>query len=193
MNIERRFAPTEIREKGNTLVGHAATFNQTYDLGQFEEQIDSGAFDEAIERDDVRALWNHDPNIVLGRIKAGTLRLSKDKTGLLSEIDLPESATQIRESIERGDVDQMSFGFSVEDERWEKREGKTDLRTILKAQLYDVSPVTFPANPNTDIALRSHDAWAKEREANARAREELEETKAIADIVQAKQEQDEAA
>jgi len=172
MNIERRFAPTEIREKGKTLVGHAATFNQVYDLGQFEEQIDPGAFDKALERDDVRALWNHDPNIVLGRIKAGTLRLSKDETGLVSEIDLPESATAVREAIERGDVDQMSFGFSVEDERWEKRDGKTDLRTILQARLYDVSPVTYPANPNTDIALRSRDEWAEQREAEARRREE---------------------
>ena len=164
--IERRFLPTdaELRDEGNRLVGHAATFEQPYSLGVFDEVIDRGAFDDAIENDDVRALWNHDPNIVLGRTKSGTLKLSKDKHGLLSEIDLPKSAESQREAIERGDVDQMSFGFSVEEEKWEEREDDVDLRTILRAKLYDVSPVTFPANPNTDVALRSHEEWQKECE-----------------------------
>ena len=173
----RSFALSEIRAEDKTLVGHAATFNEPYDLGQFEEVIDPDAFNDAIENDDVRALWNHDPNFPLGRTKAGTLRLSKDERGLVSEIDLPESAVMIREAIARGDVDQMSFGFSVEDERWEKREGKTDLRTLLKVRLFDVSPVTYPANPNTDIALRSHQEWSATEEDKKRAADERAEWK----------------
>lgn len=155
-----------------TLIGHAATFDDPYPIADFEEVIDRHAFDEAIERDDVRALWNHDANYLLGRKKSGTLRLSTDKTGLVSEIDLPDSATMVREAIERGDVDQMSFGFAVQEEEWQKREDKPDLRTIKKVMLYDVSPVTYPANANTDVALRSHEAFVESEEADRRRVEE---------------------
>jgi len=164
MTKETRAFAFEARAEDKTLVGHAATYDDPYPIGDFEEVIARGAFDDAIENDDVRALWNHDPNYPLGRTKSGTLRLSSDKTGLLSEIDLPESATMIREAIERGDVDQMSFGFSVLEEEWVKRDDKPDLRTIRKVRLFDVSPVTYPANPNTDIAFRSHETWQQQRE-----------------------------
>jgi HK97 family phage prohead protease len=140
-----------------TLRGHAATFGDVYDLGPFDERFAAGAFDDVLT-DDVRALWNHDANTVLGRTKSGTLRLSVDERGLMTEIDLPESAMALREAIARGDVDQMSHGFTVEKDTWETTDKETgrELRTIEKVgTLYDVSPVTFPANPNTDVALRS--------------------------------------
>lgn len=176
MSKETRSFRFEVRadedEEKQTLVGHAATFNEPYEIMGFEEVIDSGAFDDAIKNDDVRALWNHDPNYPLGRTKAGTLRLSKDKTGLVSEIDLPDSAFMVKEAIKRGDVDQMSFGFSVLEEEWQKREGKPDLRTLKKVKLFDVSPVTYPANPNTDIALRSHQEWEATEEDRERKRQE---------------------
>ena len=160
MNIERRFVPfAEFRadEKTATIRGHPATFDDTYDLGPFDERIAPGAFDNVMS-DDVRALFNHDANQILGRTKTGTLRLSLDKVGLFSEIDLPESATTLREAIARGDIDQMSFGFSVKRDTWEvlDEESGRELRTIEEVgRLFDVSPVTFPANPNTDVALRS--------------------------------------
>ena len=158
MDIERRFRPfAEFRaDDGGILKGHAATFNDWYDLGFFEERIAPGAFDNVLG-DDVRALFNHDPNHVLGRTKSGTLKVSVDKRGLYTEITLPGSATALREAIERGDIDQMSFGFTVAEDTWEKdaQEDK-ERRTITRiGKLYDVSPVTFPANPNTDVALRS--------------------------------------
>lgn len=160
-DLERRFVSfAEFREEGSTgtLRGHAATFNDVYSLGMFEERIAPGAFDEVLD-DDVRALFNHDSNHVLGRTKSGTLRLSVDERGLFTEIDLPESAANLREAIERGDIDQMSFGFTVAGDEWETNEDTgRELRTITKiGRLFDVSPVTFPANPNTDVALRSRE------------------------------------
>jgi len=165
MSIERRTRPTEFRADGEgdgfTTSGHAATYDEPYDLGPFDERIARGAFDGAIESDDVRALWNHDSSNVLGRTKAGTLRLSSDKVGLLSEIDFPATAVRERESVERGDVDQMSFGFSVVRELWEEDKEGRELRTILEAKLYDVSPVAFPANESTDLSIaeRSLAEW----------------------------------
>lgn len=161
--IEARYRPfAEFRvdgdDEGTTLTGHAATFDDPYDLGPFEERIEAGAFDRAIKEDDVRALWNHDPNHPLGRLKSGTLRLSTDDVGLVSEIDLPRSAEVVREAVERGDVDQMSFAFRVTVEEWEEREDDKPLRTLKEVELWDVSPVTFPANPNTDVGLRSLEA-----------------------------------
>ena len=166
MEIERRFTPfsAEFREEGSTLKGHPATFNDVYDLGMFEERIAPGAFDNVMG-DDVRALFNHDPNQILGRTTAGTLRISLDKQGLFSEIDLPDSAVQLREAITRGDVTQMSFGFTVKKDEWEVLDEETgkERRTITEiGRLYDVSPVTFPANPNTDVALRSREAAKEE-------------------------------
>lgn len=157
---ERRFVPfAEFRANDDdvaTLRGHAATFGDVYDLGSFDERIAPGAFDNVLA-DDVRALFNHDPNHVLGRTKSGTLKLSVDKRGLYTEITMPESATALREAIKRGDIDQMSFGFTVKRDSWEREEkGGRELRTIEEiGRLFDVSPVTFPANPNTDVALRS--------------------------------------
>lgn len=164
--VERRAFAVELRvakgdgegEKGR-LVGHAAVFGQlSDDLGGFREQIAPGAFEEAIAGDDVRALFNHDPNFVLGRNKAGTLKLSEDKTGLAVDIDPPDTqfARDLMVSIERGDISQMSFGFrvAVGGQVWEEQEDGSYIRTITKASLFDVSPVTFPAYPQTDIAVR---------------------------------------
>lgn len=168
--VEFRYRPAaEFRADsegdGMTLRGHAATFGDIYDLGPFDERFAPGAFDDVLT-DDVRALWNHDANTVLGRTKSGTLRLSIDERGLMTEIDLPESAAALREAIARGDVDQMSHGFTVEKDTWETTNKETgrELRTIEKVgKLYDVSPVTFPANPNTDVALRSLEGAKEER------------------------------
>lgn len=168
MSVERRFFRSmelrAVREDGKPtkLRGHAAVFNQlSEDLGGFRESIAPGAFERAIEEDDVRALWNHDSRIVLGRNVAGTLRLAEDETGLAVEIDLPDTQAgrDALVSIERGDVSQMSFGFEIrdwtKDQTWGKDAEGNLIRTILRAGLFDVSPVTYPAYPQTDIAVRS--------------------------------------
>lgn len=138
--------------------GHAAVFDIESKAGRtFREKIAPGAFTASIMNDDVRALWNHDPNYVLGRNKAGTLKLSEDQRGLLYEIDPPDTqwARDLRVSIKRGDVTQSSFGFEVTDQEWIEERGKPPLRLIRTAKLWDVSPVTYPFYEQTDVATRS--------------------------------------
>lgn len=152
------FEGVEIRAEDGAkpmIRGHAAVFNKkSENLGGFREVILPGAFKKVLE-DDVRALWNHNADNVLGRSKAGTLRLSEDARGLAVEIDPPDSAIRELEAIRRGDVDQMSFAFQVDEDREEKHGGEI-LRTIVSVKrLLDVSPVTYPAYRQTDVAVRS--------------------------------------
>ncbi|MCG8430859.1 MAG: HK97 family phage prohead protease [Candidatus Omnitrophica bacterium] len=150
-------------DEGTKIVGHAAVFNEATDIGgMFREQVAPGAFKESIKADDVRALFNHDPNFVLGRNVAGTLRMSEDKKGLAIEIDPPDTQTarDLEVSMRRGDITQMSFAFQVKKETWEEgEEGESDLRTLQEVRLFDVSPVTFPAYDGTDVAVRSRKDW----------------------------------
>lgn len=166
----------------STIGGYAAVFNQETVIGGgswgFREQIAPGAFDAAIRDDDVRALFNHDPNYLLGRNVAGTLRLKSDKTGLKYDVDLPDTAAgrDVKTLVERGDVSGSSFGFVVEEDEW--IDGKVDekngtltlpLRTIRKASLFDVSPVTYPAYPQTTVSARSKAQAVTETAEQARA------------------------
>ena len=157
--MERRiFAINEVRVEqgsdGPLLSGYAAVFGVlSVDLGVVREKIQRGAFTDSLSGD-VRALWNPDSSVVMGRTTSGTLRLSEDSKGLKFEIDPPESATGMLESIERGDVDQMSFGFRAIADDWDNDDGQT-IRTLIKAELYDVSPVAFPAYPATELQLRN--------------------------------------
>lgn len=163
MKLERRFfqlSNIELRANASgqrTISGYAAVFNSLSQMmWGFREKIEPGAFSEALSGD-IRALWNHDTNIVLGRSTAGTLRLEEDDKGLAVEIDAPASATQQVEALERGDVDQMSFGFSLlpDGTKWERDEDDIVIRTILRvAKLYEVSPVTFPAYTETSVGVR---------------------------------------
>ena len=140
------------------IIGHAAVFNMPAMIGDdFREQIAPGAFTEAITRDDVRALFNHDPNFVLGRNKAGTLRMNEDVKGLAIEIDPPDTqwARDLMVSINRGDISQMSFGFCAESQTWEEGADGTITRTLNQVKLFDVSPVTYPAYAETDVAVRA--------------------------------------
>ena len=173
--LERRAFAVELRvakEEGKApmLRGHAAVFEQlSEDLGGFREKIAAGAFKDAIKGDDVRALFNHDPNFVLGRNKAGTLKLSEDDTGLKVDIDPPDTqfARDLMVSIERGDISQMSFGFTIPTggQMWEEQEDGSYIRTITRASLFDVSPVTFPAYPQTDVAVRELRSFQTQRAA----------------------------
>lgn len=155
MHVEKR-ADSETR----TITGYAAVFNSATDIGgMFREEIKPGAFAEAIGRDDVRALINHNENFVLGRTKAGTLSLAEDEKGLAIEIALPDTqlARDLAIIVERGDVSQMSFAFSMEGgaQKWDES-GEIPVRTIDKiGKLYDVSIVTYPAYPDTEAAVRS--------------------------------------
>ena len=145
---------------GGKIAGYAAMFNTlSQDLGGFKERIAPGAFDNVLE-DDVRAVFNHDPSLLLGRSTAGTLRLSVDGTGLNYEVDLPDTtlARDLSELMSRGDISQSSFRFSVLQDSWSIGEDGGEIRTIEQVgQLVDVSPVTYPAYLDATVAKRSLD------------------------------------
>lgn len=187
---ERCADVTELRvqpkdENGQSVIeGHAAIFDSlSQDLGfmfPFKERINKGAFKSSLEKDDIRALWNHDANYVLGRNKAGTLELTETNKGLRVRIHPPDTqwARDLTESIRRGDVSQMSFGFVVEKETWSV-EGKEDIRTLEQVKLYDVSPVTFPAYLDTDVGVRSAmDRYNKYKQEKTKRKAEFERLKA---------------
>lgn len=143
------------------LYGYAALFDSvSEDLGGFREVIRPGAFADSLrDYPDVRALAQHDSRMVLGRTQNGTLKLEEDSRGLRVEITPPDTSAgrDIVELVRRGDVDAMSFAFEVTDPRHEDVDytGVLPLRILRQVRLYEVSLVTFPAYPETSIALRS--------------------------------------
>lgn len=172
MDIEHRSnatAPLVLEERGEgdaktpVLRGYAAVFDTlSQDLGGFREQIKPGAFAEALSSD-VRLLINH-TGLPLARTASGTLKLSEDQRGLVVEAQLDPAnpiVTQLRSAMQRGDVSQMSFGFSVKPggQDWAKNDDGITVRTLKAVRLFDVSVVSFPAYPDTSVALRSLDAW----------------------------------
>ncbi len=167
---ELRIVPVtklEIREGSENqpprLTGYAAVFNSwSDDLGGFRERIAPGAFAKTLQEADVRALQNHNPDYVLGRTKSGTLRLLEDDYGLGFEITPPDTtwARDLLATMERGDVDQMSFQFRTIKDVWEKGEELAE-RTLLEVALYDVSVVTFPAYPATEAVVAR--SWMSEK------------------------------
>ncbi|MEZ4714294.1 MAG: HK97 family phage prohead protease [Caldilineaceae bacterium] len=187
MQLERRFTTSELRAEGEgrTITGYAAVFNSLSQvLWGFREKIAPGAFAEALG-DDVRALWNHDTGIVLGRTISGTLRLHEDEKGLRVEIDPPESAVAQVESIRRGDVNQMSFGFNTLEDTWDEDEDGQIIRTLKKVKLFEVSPVVFPAYTATSVGVRSDEIYgvipeipAELRRASSSATDELSQARA---------------
>ncbi len=169
-DVEERRAMRETLEfreadGASTISGYAAVFNKETVIGGmygFREVIAPGAFDGAIKNDDVRALFNHNPDMLLGRTVSGTLTLAADKKGLRYDVELPDTAVarDVRTLIKRGDVTGSSFAFRVPDngDEWnydETKAGKLPLRTIRTVELYDVSPVTYPAYPQTSVSARS--------------------------------------
>lgn len=154
----RVFKSQELRAdlESRTIRGYAAVFNSdSENLGGFIERIDPKAFDGVLN-DDVRALINHDDNMILARTISGTLSLSVDERGLSYEFEVPNTTygNDLLVSVQRGDISQSSFGFSVAEDEWDR--GDVRRRTIKKvARLYDVSPVTYPAYPDTSVAMRS--------------------------------------
>lgn len=195
-NRERRLLTglkVEKREDGADYIpmisGYAAVFDTETMIGGkdwgFREKIAKGAFTEALRISDVRALFNHEEDHVLGRLKAGTLRLAEDERGLKVEIDPPDTqdARDLITKMQRGDIDQMSFAFTMEGgvQTWDET-GDMPLRTIEKVgQLMDVSVVTFPAYPETEAAARSFAAVRKERQRHnfTNAAKRLAERKAV--------------
>jgi uncharacterized protein len=157
----RSFTLTDLRVeraegKSPIIRGYASVFNSlSLDLGGFRERVMPGCFSRCLAGSpDVRALINHDPNTPLGRTKAGTLRLSEDPKGLAIEIDPPDTsyARDLMISMDRKDIDQMSFAFRTITDNWHDENGET-IRDLIDADVSDVSIVTYPAYTDTTVAL----------------------------------------
>jgi HK97 family phage prohead protease len=140
--------------------GYFSVFGSTYELWPgATESIDMHAFDDALN-DDIRALIDHETRLVLGRNKSGTLELKTDSRGLWGRIKLNQNDTDamnLYSRVERGDVDQCSFGFDILEEDTEYRDDGTVHWNIKKVKLYEVSCVTFPAYKDTSISARKQD------------------------------------
>lgn len=179
--IERRCVTVNLRAADGevrTLEGYAVVFNSlSEDLGGFREVIEPGAFSEALaELPDVRALFNHDPNLVLGRTTNGTLTLTEDAHGLRMAVILPPTtyANDVYMLVERGDVNQMSFAFRTRKggETWITENGQR-LRRLRNLSLYDVSVVTFPAYQATIVAARTLE-MARQKELDSQEAAEIQ-------------------
>jgi HK97 family phage prohead protease len=160
--LERRtlVEPVEFRKSGDKLTaqGYAYVFGKrSQNLGGFVEEVAAGFGKKSLQEQDVRALFNHDPSHLLGRLGAGTLRMEEDGTGGAYEIDLPNTSTgrDVAELLERGDLIGSSFGFRTIEDEWGETDQGFPLRTLKQGSLRDVGPVTFPAYTDSSSALRS--------------------------------------
>jgi HK97 family phage prohead protease len=168
-NIERRGGiPAEIRadSEGIKVSGYAAVFGEVADIGDyFREVIEPGAFRDAIGRDDVVFLINHE-GLPLARTRSGTLKLTEDDHGLLMETTLDPADPDVMSIVpkmKRGDLDKMSFAFRADVQVWDDTQDPP-LRTIQKASLFDVAIVTTPAYDGTEIGLRTLESARSEIE-----------------------------
>lgn len=157
-NMERRsFLADVVVDEGRKISGYAAVFDcDSVKMGGFVERIEPGAFAKTLRQPDVRALLEHDPRWLLGNTASGTLRLEEDHRGLKIEIDPPDTTAgrDAVESLKRGDLKAMSFGFKTVRDSWAS-DGSQQVRTLHEVTLFDVSLVAFPAYPDTTVALRS--------------------------------------
>ena len=169
MKQERRtFTGTVIaRSEGENMPkeigGIAAVINSVTDLGYFEEVIERGAFDNALNKEyDIRCLFNHEAELILGRTKANTCNVFVNADGNLEYTWVPDyenpTHMSVVRSIMRGDITQSSFAFTIKEQKWSEstKYGSMGKRTItIIEDLYDVSPVTYPAYADTEADARS--------------------------------------
>lgn len=177
INSEIRIANSESRE----VVGYASVFTDSEgnpalseNLGGFREKIDPNSFDTVLD-DDVKALFNHNPDLILAS-KANSLKLSVDERGLKYSFTIPEGLSygnDLLVNLENGNVTQSSFGFIVEEDSWDEDEDGNTIRTIIKVgRLLDVSPVVYPAYPDSTVAKRNFLNYRTEREKQENKKQE---------------------
>ena len=157
MRIETREAE-EGKEGKKVIKGEAIVFNQkSLDLGGFREVILPGAADQSLLERNQKSYWNHNTDFVLGSVRAGTMSLTKTETGIDFEIE-PADSPIVRsfiESIDRGDVNQMSFGFRCLKDEWRIDHDLDEvIRDVITMDLREVSPVANPAYPQTSVSMR---------------------------------------
>lgn len=185
MDREIRTQATEIELRTNEnetkgITGYAVKWEElSQEIGyfyKFREKFEKGAFKDSLEADTQRALWNHNTDIVLGNTKNNTLRLKEDKIGLRFDIDLPNNTwgNDVYESVQRGDVDGVSFGFKMTKEEWDETDPENVVRTVKGAKLFEVSPTPFPAYEGaSEVSARSiDDPYKKYKEQQKEERQE---------------------
>lgn len=166
-----------------TIGGYAVKYNTPTLMrdrwgDEFLEEISPGAFDKALQSRNQKALWNHDTSKPLGSVSAGTLRFNSDTSGLNYDIDLPNNTwgNDAYESVQRGDVDGSSFGFRCINDVWSKiqYEGREVYkRSIVEAELFEVSPCTFPAYESSEISCRSLETFKEDIKKHDELRKKL--------------------
>lgn len=163
--IEKRYFDSEVSLEGEKLVGYGVLFNtESRNLGGFIEKVDPASFKD-VDLSEVRALRDHDPNLLLGTVQAGTLKLSIDERGVRYEIDMPNTTAgkDTLEYVKRGDLSGSSFSFAVKEHELSRRSDGIIERTIKKFHLVDdIGPVTRAAYTNTSVYTRDADAVAEE-------------------------------
>jgi HK97 family phage prohead protease len=174
-NLERRAfveCRAEASDNGKKIRGYPVVFNSlSVDLGGFREIISPEAVDRTLNEGlDVRALVDHDSSKVIGRTRAGTLRLRKDSRGLHMEVEPDEDISYARDvmiAVRRGDISGMSFGFRVDSDEWDY-DGKIPVRTVTDMRISEISIVAFPAYTATDVqvAQRSLNAFQQAHKGN---------------------------
>gem|GEM_PF-927228 len=178
--IELRISEENGKEK---ITGFGAVYNsRSVDLGGFTEIVMPGCFERSLkENKDIKSYFNHDPNKILGRTSAGTLKVKDDKNGVHYEADPPNTtyANDLKESMKRGDVKHSSFAFQVIKDKWEEKNGE-HTRYLEDADIFELGPVTDPAylGSNSKVRYRSAEKVYEEylkKESLQRAEEEKEE------------------
>jgi len=168
MNRRNSFFPADFKTRaepdGKYIEGYFAVYRQQTKLwGDVYEMIEPGAFDKSLAENDIRCLFNHDTNVVLGRTGAGTLELKSDEYGLWGSVKINEEdreAVDIWARVDRGDLSGCSFGFLPSSERYEKAPDGSILWHVEEADTREVSVCTFPAYPQTEISARQADYTA---------------------------------
>ncbi len=180
--LETRTIPETVARLNNKVQGYAALFDAettiAYDESRsFIEVIRPQAFARTLKKNkDIRCLYNHDRNLVLGRTKSGTLAIREDEKGLWFECTLPDTQAgkDLAVSLERGDIDGCSFGFQVKKDQWSERDG-LPVREVLDVDLVEISPCVFPAYQAAKINLRSElKLWRLEIDALRKKLEEID-------------------
>lgn len=179
INVDKLEVRTIEGTENRVVGGYVNKFNQQSSLmrdrwgDEFVEVISESAFNKTLETKSQKALWNHNTDLVLGSVSAGTLNLFVDGIGLRCEITLPNTTwgNDAYESIQRGDVDGMSFGFRCVEDMWSKtqyEDREIYKRTILEVELFEVSPCVFPAYPDSQINCRSFESFKEEHKSEQR-------------------------
>ena len=164
IDIQKSTEEEPLKLRGYAIVYNSLSEPLYGDL--FRERINRGAFTKSLLKDDQVCLWGHDTRYVLGRKSAGTLILREDDKGLYFEVSLPNTtwARDLKESVDRGDIKQMSFGFKVVRDNWldnkdTLKEYGMPIREVEEITLHEISLVTFPAYPETNVRDKNEDAY----------------------------------